>query len=162
MTGPAIRPATTADLPAIRRIVDAAYGHYIARIGKPPGPMLDDYAARVRQRQVWLAERDGRVAGLVVLVAEPDHLLLDNIAIDPAMQGLGLGGALLRFAEAQASSRGYREMRLYTHALMTENLAIYARLGWERTGTGQQSGYDRVYFRKPLLPNAPEPPISPA
>jgi hypothetical protein len=26
-----------------------AYRHYIARIGKPPGPMLDDYAVRVSE-----------------------------------------------------------------------------------------------------------------
>ena len=43
-----IRPADAADLPAVERIVRAAYTMYIARIGKPPGPMLDDYAALIR------------------------------------------------------------------------------------------------------------------
>ena len=42
-----IRAATPADAPAVAEIVDQAYRHYITRIGKPPGPMLDDYAARV-------------------------------------------------------------------------------------------------------------------
>jgi hypothetical protein len=44
-----IRAATAADVPAIAEILDQAYRHYIVRTGKPPGPMLDDYAARVSE-----------------------------------------------------------------------------------------------------------------
>ena len=39
-----IRIARHHDAPVVRDVVHAAYAHYIARIGKPPGPMLDDYA----------------------------------------------------------------------------------------------------------------------
>ena len=35
-----IRPAVTGDAAAVRDVVHAAYAHYVARIGKPPGPML--------------------------------------------------------------------------------------------------------------------------
>ncbi|HEX3525413.1 MAG TPA: hypothetical protein VHT52_25395 [Stellaceae bacterium] len=56
MNEPRIRPATAADTPAIAEIVDQAYRHYIARIGKPPGPMLDDYVARVSEGAVWVFE----------------------------------------------------------------------------------------------------------
>jgi hypothetical protein len=49
MDEPRIRAATAADVPAIADVVDHAYRHFIARIGKPPGPMLDDYAARYRR-----------------------------------------------------------------------------------------------------------------
>ena len=45
MEEPQIRVATAADVPAIEEIVNEAYRHYVARIGKPPGPMLDDYAS---------------------------------------------------------------------------------------------------------------------
>jgi hypothetical protein len=38
-----IRPAGVEDAPAISECVAAAYRHYIARLGKPPGPMLHDY-----------------------------------------------------------------------------------------------------------------------
>jgi hypothetical protein len=44
-----IRAATAADVPAIANIVDQAYRHYIARIGRPPGPMLEDYGALVSE-----------------------------------------------------------------------------------------------------------------
>jgi GNAT superfamily N-acetyltransferase len=147
-----IRPANAADLPAVERIVRDAYTKYIARIGKPPGPMLDDYPARVRAHQAWVLEREGAVAGLIVLLPEDDHLLLDNVAVDPAHAGHGLGRALMDFAEAEARRRGYAELRLYTHQMMTENVAMYHHLGWQETGRGIEAGYNRVFFRKPLPP----------
>jgi len=146
---PAVRQAGPADRPAVERIVRAAYAPYIPRIGKPPGPMLDDYAALIAARAVWVV--GAPVAGLAVLLPREGHLLLDNIAVDPAAQGLGIGRALLCFTEAAARARGLTELRLYTHALMTENIALYGRSGWTETGRGQQDGFDRVFFRKELL-----------
>src|ERR1700736_5095597 len=115
MDEPRIRAATAADVPAVTEIVDQAYRHYIARMGKLPGPMLDDYAARVLEGVVWVLEEGTDITGIIVLLPMADYLLLDNIAISPARQGLGLGRRLLAFAEAEALRRGYREIRLYTH-----------------------------------------------
>ncbi len=143
-----VRPANAADLSAMTRIVAAAYTKYIARIGKPPAPMLDDYAAHVRAHAAWVIEDHGTIAGLIVLLPMHDHLLLDNVAVDPALHGRGLGGRLIAFAEREARRRGYPEVRLYTHEAMTENLAMYPALGWQETGRGEQAGYRRVFFRK--------------
>lgn len=147
--GGRIRAATAADAAAIARLVEQAYGHYIARMGKPPGPMLDDYAARVREGVVWVIE-EPEIAGLIVLLPKPDHLLLDNIAVAPARQGSGLGRRLLAFAEAEAGRRGFAEIRLYTHRTMVENQRLYAALGYEETGRGMEAGYERVFMRKRL------------
>jgi GNAT superfamily N-acetyltransferase len=109
MDKPRIRAATAADVSAIADIVDQAYRHYIARMGKPPGPMLDDYAARVLEGVVWVLEEGAAIAGIIVLLPTTKYLLLDNIAVSPARQGLGLGRRLLAFAEAGALRRGYCE-----------------------------------------------------
>jgi ribosomal protein S18 acetylase RimI-like enzyme len=145
-----IRAATAADIPAIVDIVDRAYRHYIARIGKPPGPMLDDYLARVSEDAVWVLQDGPAIAGILVLLSAPEYLLLDNIAIAPERQGRGLGRRLLAFAEDEALRRGYREIRLYTHQTMVENQRLYASIGYEETGRGAEAGYDRVFMRKPL------------
>jgi GNAT superfamily N-acetyltransferase len=142
-----IRPADAADLPTVERIVRDAYTKYIERIGKPPGPMLEDYRAVVRAHAAWVLEDDG-FAGVIVLLPEDDHLLLDNVAVDPARHGRGFGRVLMEFAEREARRRGYDELRLYTHEKMSENVAMYARLGWQETGRGEQAGYNRVFFRK--------------
>jgi ribosomal protein S18 acetylase RimI-like enzyme len=150
MDEPGIRAATAADVPAIADIVDQAYRHYIARMGKPPGPMLDEYAARVREGVVWVLEEGAAIAGIIVLLPTTNYLLLDNIAVSPARQGLGLGRRLLAFAEAEAMRRGYHEIRLYTHQTMVENQHLYASIGYEETGRGTEVGYDRVFMRKQL------------
>ena len=150
-----VRPATAADVAAIERIVRAAYAKYVDRIGKPPGPMLDDYAARVREGSVHVLEELGSIAGIIVLVPKPGHLLLDNIAVAPERQGQGVGRRLLAFAEVEALRLGFDELRLYTNALMHENLAMYPKLGWEEYGGAEQEGYQRIFFRKRLRAAGP-------
>ena len=90
------------------------------------------------------------IAAIIVLLPEPDHLLLDNIAVLPDRQGQGLGRQLIAFAEDEARRLGYAELRLYTHEKMTENIALYTRLEFEETGRGREAGYDRVFMTKRL------------
>jgi GNAT superfamily N-acetyltransferase len=150
-----IRCARPEDADAIRRLVLDAYGHYIARMGKPPGPMLDDYDRRIADGQAWVLEEDGRLAGVLVLEDAPGGaLLLDNVAVPPSAQGKGHGRPLVAFAEEEARRRGHGEVRLYTHVLMTENLGLYGRLGFRETGRVSEKGYERVYMAKAVLGQA--------
>ena len=146
-----IRRARPEDRVAVEAIVQAAYAIYVDRIGKPPGPMLDDYAGLIEDDIVSVLEdADGTVAAIIVLVPQPDHLLLDNIAVRPDRQGQGLGRRLIGFAEDEARRLGFAELRLYTHEKMVENIALYSRLGFAETGRGHQAGYDRVFMTKRL------------
>jgi ribosomal protein S18 acetylase RimI-like enzyme len=147
---PSIRAAVAADVATIRAIVNAAYGGYIGRAGKPPGPMLDDYDALVADGSVSVLEADGQIAGALVLLPQEGYLLLDNVAVAPGFQGRGLGRALIAFAEDEGRRFGFDEVRLYTHVLMTENQALYTHLGFEETHRGEQDGYERVFMRKRL------------
>ena len=145
-----IRPARAGEAGVIRDLVRRAYAMYVPRMGKEPGPMLDDYAKRVADGDAFVLEIDQTIAGVLVLLRYDDHLLMDNVAVDPGFQGRGIGKALIDFAEAEAIRRGYAEIRLYTHQTMTENVRMYVKLGYEETGRGEQAGYDRVFMRKPL------------
>jgi ribosomal protein S18 acetylase RimI-like enzyme len=145
-----IRSANLGDAATVREIVDAAYRLYIPRIGKPPGPMLDDYVKRITDGEVWVLTCAGGMAGILVLEETTDGLLLDNIAVAPDQQGKGHGRTLLEFAEAQAVRRGWQEIRLYTNALMTENIALYGRIGYVETARVTEKGFDRVYMTKHL------------
>src|ERR1700693_3649323 len=120
-----IRLADGHDASAVQAVVHAAYRHYLPRIGKPPGPMLDDYARRIADGQAWVLEDAGHIVGILVLEKTQAGFLLDNIAVLPACQGKGHGRALIEFAEAEARRHGFREIHLYTHALMTEKIALY-------------------------------------
>ena len=120
-----IRRAAAADESDVGACVEAAYGPYVGRIGKPPAPMLDDYAALIKNEVVHVATRDGRLVGLIVMWPQEDHLYVDNIAVVPEAQGTGVGGALLGFADREAQRVGLGEIRLYTYARTVENIQYY-------------------------------------
>ena len=147
-----IRRAVPSDRIAVEGIVREAYSGYIERIGKPPGPMLDDYAALIASGavNVVIAPNDDVIAGIVVLLPKPDHLLLDNVAVRIDRQGSGFGRQLIAFAEAESRRLGFNEVRLYTHALMAENIALYIRLGFVVADRRRDAGYDRVFMTKRL------------
>ncbi|MGA8197911.1 MAG: GNAT family N-acetyltransferase [Acetobacteraceae bacterium] len=145
-----IRAAKAADVEAMQSIVNSAYRHYVERIGKPPGPMLDDYVTRIADQQAWVLEDAGEIVGILVLDQGPTELLLDNVAVLPERQAKGFGRALIAFAEAEAHRRGFGELRLYTHALMRENIELYRRIGFVETHRSSEKGYDRVYMTKRL------------
>jgi GNAT superfamily N-acetyltransferase len=145
-----IRRAEVGEADAVRDVVLAAYQRYVAVIGTAPGPMLDDYAARVAAGQVWvLPDADG-IGGVLVLEDGPDCFLLDNIAVRPDRQGLGFGRTLMDFAEAEALRCGWGAITLYTHVLMVENIAIYAARGYVERERRSEKGFDRVYMEKRL------------
>jgi hypothetical protein len=51
-----LRLADLGDAPEVADLVKAAYRHYMERVGRLPGPMTEDYAAVIRDRQVTVAE----------------------------------------------------------------------------------------------------------
>ena len=112
--------------------------------------MLEDYAAVVEKHAAFVAEGPDGMVGVLVLIATPSGILLDNVAVHPALQGKGIGHRLLAFAEAEACRRGYDCIELYTHECMTENIELYRRIGYRETDRRSEQGYDRVYMKKHL------------
>jgi ribosomal protein S18 acetylase RimI-like enzyme len=147
---PAFRPATAEDAPQVAELVAAAYGHYVQRIGGRPRPMTDDYEEVIRTRQVTVAERHGAIVGVIVLAVTDEGFLVDNVAVHPAHRGTGLGRALLELAEAEARRAGFDAVYLYTHEKMTENLALYTRIGYVEYDRRSQGAFSLVYLRKQL------------
>ncbi|GAB2885896.1 GNAT family N-acetyltransferase [Streptomyces deserti] len=148
MTDDEIRPAVAADVPTVKAVTDAAYHHYIERIGVVPVPMEADHAANVAAGKVFVT--GDPVIGLVVIEAFEDHLFLDSIAVHPDAHGRGVGRRLLEFVDARARALGLPEVRLYTNALMWENQKIYPKFGYEVVERRGDGPYDRVHYRKRL------------
>lgn len=150
MASSTLRPAGPDDAPALSELAEAAYRRYVPRLGKPPAPMMADYTDVIANTETWVLEDDGRLTGLLVLRPRGDHLLVDNIAVHPDVQGRGLGGRLLAHAERRAAQLRLLEIRLYTNEAMTENLGFYAEHGYEETHRAEQEGFRRVFFSKLL------------
>lgn len=145
----AVRQARTDEAAAVTDLVQRAYAHYVERIGRRPSPMDADYERLAAAGELWTLEES---TGAMLLREDNGHMLVDNLAVDPARQGTGLGRRLLAFAEDEARRRGLGALRLYTNAAMTENIALYTRLGWQECDRRLEGAFSRVYFRKAVGP----------
>jgi len=143
-----------ADAAAVTACVKAAYALHTARMGKPPGPVLDDYGKLICEHTVWVYETAttdetiNQVAGILVLINKADYLLLDNVAVHPQHQGKGTGQKLMELAETEAAQRGYARIQLYTHESMIDNQQLYKRRGYTETKRISERGLNRVYMEK--------------
>lgn len=149
-----LRRATPADAEAVRALSRAAYAQWVPLIGREPKPMNADYDHAVRAHIVDLHEIDGVLEGLIEMIPEADHLLVENVAVRPGGQGRGLGAALMAHAETVARAMGFAEIRLYTNGAFASNVAFYERRGYEVTSREAfPAGGTIVFMRKRLTPS---------
>jgi DNA-binding MarR family transcriptional regulator/GNAT superfamily N-acetyltransferase len=85
------------------------------------------------RERCWIAERDGQRLGCVFLVKDeaPQVARLRLLMVEPAGRGLGIGKRLVAECVAFARAAGYRELVLWTHAVLTAARAIYAAEGFQ-------------------------------
>ena len=145
-----MRPARAEEAAAIKALVERAYAPYVPLLGRRPAPMDDDFAARIAHGQAHVLERDGAIVALAVIEDRGDHLWIDDLAVDPALHGQGIGRALLAFAEAEARRLGLPALRLLTNERMERNIAIYARAGFVEVERRETDGFRRVHMLRRL------------
>ena len=147
-----LRKATFADVPSIQDIVAAAYEIYLGRMDRLPAPLFRDYRSAVADGSLWVI--GAPIVGVISLAQVGDSILIENVAVRPSAQGGGLGRLLMEFAEQQARVSGLRRLTLYTNEVMTENYAIYSRLGYREIDRRTEDGYRRIFMEKVLLPQS--------
>jgi len=150
MSGTRLRAAREADVPEIVVLVEAAFAGFVARTGVRPAPLRTDWATTVSAHGAVVATRDEHVVGVLVLWPQPDHVLVETLAVLPAEHGTGLGSLLLDRAELTAIERGTNAVRLATNAAMTEAREFYSRRGFAERGRWVEQGYDRIHLEKRL------------
>ncbi|MBI3968192.1 MAG: GNAT family N-acetyltransferase [Chloroflexi bacterium] len=107
---------------------------------------LDESAARSAVEQlvgdeklgrIWLIRYDGRTVGYVVLAFgfslefHGRDAFVDELYVEPAYRGRGLGKAALRFVEAVAPALGITALHLEVERANTRAQTLYRRTGYE-------------------------------
>lgn len=146
--GWSFRRAVIGDAARVRDLVRAVYGKYVAAMGRESRPMTADYKAAIENHQVWVVEDGGEMLAVLVLIAEPDAMTLENVAVSERLQGRGVGSRLLVFAEAEAARQGYDQILLYTNEMMGDNAAYYARRGYEETHRETFASTQVIHMKK--------------
>jgi ribosomal protein S18 acetylase RimI-like enzyme len=139
--GAVVRPAEPRDLDALVRLLDvlfsleADFTPDAERQRRGLAALLADPGRCV----VLVAERGGLVAGMVtgqVLVSTAEggpSVLAEDLVVEEAARGLGLGRALLDALDHWARARGATRVQLLVDEENLEALAFYRRLAWGPT-----------------------------
>jgi carbonic anhydrase len=92
---------------------------------------------------------DGRAAGCVALRrVDADRAEAKRLYVRPEFRDRGIGRALLNWVIQEARAAGYRELVGDTMPVMAKALAMYDRMGFERTGPyGEKPTEGAVYIR---------------
>jgi DNA-binding MarR family transcriptional regulator/GNAT superfamily N-acetyltransferase len=121
-------------------------GHIEAETARICADFLDGYDPDVER--CWIAERDGERLGCVFLVKDeaPGVARLRLLMLAPAARGLGLGKRLVAECVGFARAAGYRDIVLWTHAVLSAARGIYAAQGFalERTWIHDDFGAPEV------------------
>ena len=101
----------------------------------------------VEQAQLWVAEEDGRLAGVAAITTdqEPEYaevgldpaepaIVVHRLAVDPAFRGRGVAEALMRQAEDVARERGITALRLDTNTENEATQRLFPKLGYVLAG----------------------------
>jgi ribosomal protein S18 acetylase RimI-like enzyme len=84
--------------------------------------------------RLWVAERDGAVAGCIAIAAQPDGTAqLRWFLVDPACRGAGIGRMLLDGALAFCRERGFRSVFLLTIRGLEAAAHLYRSAGFRVT-----------------------------
>ena len=136
-----IRPASTADVPALVALMATFYAE--ADLPLPAGPArraFDALLADPRLGGVWLAEESGAPVGHVVLTTcfsmEYGGLrgFIDDLYVRPAARGQGAAAGLLAAARAAAVARGVRALHVEVGPENEVARRLYARAGYADSG----------------------------
>lgn len=142
-----VRPADGfADWPELLALLHRAFAFMDGRIDPPSSLLRLDVAglaAKAGAERCFLAFGGERLAGCVFCEPRPGCLYLGKLAVDPELQGRGVGRALMARAEAEARALGLAALELQTRVELVENHATFDAMGFVRTGESAHPGHVR-------------------
>lgn len=157
---PTVRAATLDDAPVLADLVHRAYRGDSSRAGwtteadllEGQRIGLSDVEAKISASdcEVLLAE-DGRILGCCEIEQRPDRgAYFGMFAVEPRLQGGGVGRLLLDRAESRVRERwGATAMEMTVIAQRTELISWYERRGYAKTGETRPFPYGDPAFGLP-------------
>ena len=150
-----IRPPTRSELPACETVLCAAFEPFARRLGRHlDNTSFSDLQHSAAKYHLLVALDGSLIKGVAVCTAGGDIWAIDQIAVNPADQGNGIGSALLRRIERDAAGSGANALKLNTPEIMTDLLRLYHRHGFSAVRKGlpehRRDQFTRVFMQKTI------------
>ncbi len=137
---------------ALLALILAAFEEQRGRI-VPESSALGETLETLRRHQlsgdiVLAHSSDGELAGCLFLEDRDEDLYFFKLAVHPEFRGLGLARELVDYAVDLARLRGHPRLTLSVRKLFEDNIAMFERFGFEKTGEGTHPGAPAPTFWK--------------
>jgi predicted N-acetyltransferase YhbS len=126
-----IRPATEADLEAILKVQQAAFGEYanVYQVSGWTTETLESLKADAKDKRIFVAERAGAVVGSVRFWIVAGVCVIRLLSVSPAYQRQGIGKALLR--EIEQATTDAHKFYACTMLRTAKNIQLFLSLGYK-------------------------------
>lgn len=131
-----VRKAASDDIGTVASIWHIGWGD--GHIGHVPPELVryrgaEQFMSRAHARldEMWVVESNGQITGFVVVKGNE----VEQIYVDRTARGTGVAAALLRKAEDEIRSAGFRQAWLAVVEGNQRARSFYSRLGWRDAGT---------------------------
>jgi GNAT superfamily N-acetyltransferase len=102
--------------------------------GDDPGSAFDAHLEHVGGENVWVAEEDDRIVGLVGMIPGKTDLELEPIVVSAAYRGRGIGEALADYVISTARERGLRQVVTKPVARNADAIGFFHARGFQALG----------------------------
>lgn len=132
-----VRPATAADRAAVVKVLQRAFADYDGRLQPPPGALGETEAsvrAHLEKGSIAIAFIAGEPVGAMFIDRKGDALFLSRVSVVPEKRGSGITARMVALAEEEARRQGVHALTLRVREVLTQNVALFERLGFRETG----------------------------
>lgn len=138
-----IRRAASHEGERLREIATAAKGYwgYEGDRVREWGASLDFSLDGLRGAEVYVADVDGRVVGWAALISRGEVCWLDDLWVEPAWIGTGIGSRLFRYTAERGTRLGARRMEWETEP---NAVGFYERMGGRYLRDSEPSEWGRI------------------
>ncbi|MET0575550.1 MAG: GNAT family N-acetyltransferase [Mesorhizobium sp.] len=114
---------------------------------------LSGLKEKASQETGFAACKGSRLVGCVFISEQADHFYLGKLAVEPGVQGSGIGRKLVEMAESEARESRKPAIELQTRIELSANRDTFGHFGFHEVGRTAHEGFDRptsVTMRKVL------------